>query len=419
MGVANLAGCSSNQDDAEKTTNNQKTQSESTPLEIQHSWNLAAEKDAADSVFDGFQEFHPDVELDEQVVSGRGGGDLKTVVKKRIIDNNPPDSWQSWSGQNLRTYVDAGTLQSLQNEAESRKIKWDVFSSISKDLSKIDGSFVAVPLSIHRLNNLFYNIEILEESGIDPQAIQTPHELVNTVEIVEETTDAVGVVHPTKNVWPTLELWESMLLGEYGLETHQAIGDEEILSNKRAVSESLRLADKYHEQSPDGIVPINWREAAKQFQNGNVAFFHQGDWAAAEFQTDDFEFEADWSCIAFPGTKDQYLLSMDSFPFPRNSSSVTALSEFLQYVSTVETQKRFTQRRGSIPPRKDVPKSGYDPFFRRQMDHFRNTKSQLPSIAHGLAIPPVSRDILINAMKDFTSTWDVEQTTQTILTMFD
>ncbi|WP_266082222.1 ABC transporter substrate-binding protein [Haladaptatus caseinilyticus] len=419
MGIVSLAGCSSDQNDVEKTTTQQEAEDEPQSLEIQHSWTRDAEKDAVTALFDSFQDLHPDVKIDEQAIAGRGGGDLQTTVKKRIIDDNPPDSWQSWSGQNLRTYVDAGVLQGLQNAVELREMEWDEFSSISKRLSRIDESFVAVPLSIHRLNNLFYNVEILDEVGIDPRSIRTPRALVDTVKLIEGTTDHKGVVHATKNVWPTLELWESVLLGESGLQTHQSIVNEQVRSNERAVKESLRLVDAYHEQSPDGIVSSNWREAAKQFQNGNVAFFHQGDWAVAEFRTDDFAFETDWNSVAFPGTEDRYLLSMDSFPFPKNSSAETALPEFLQYVGSVEAQQQFTQTRGSIPPRKDVPKSEYDPFFRRQIEQFRNTKTQLPSIAHGLAIPPASRASLTNAMREFTSTWDVEQATQTILSLFE
>ncbi|WP_435156933.1 ABC transporter substrate-binding protein [Haladaptatus sp. DFWS20] len=419
MGITSLAGCSSDRNDVEKTTTEEKTQDEPSSLEIQHSWTNAGEKDAITSLFEGFQELHSDVEVDEQGVAGRGGGDLQTTVKKRIIDDNPPDSWQSWSGQNLRTYVDAGVLQRLQNGIDFEEMDWNAFSPVSKRLSKIDGSFVAVPLSVSNLNNLFYNVEIMDEVGIDPRTIQTPRALVNSAQIIEESTDHRGVVHATKNVWPTLELWESVLLGEFGVETHQSIVNEKMQSNERAVRESLRIVDEYHEQSPDGIVSSNWREAAKRFQNGNVAFFHQGDWAAAAFRNDDFEFETDWNCVAFPGTNDQYLLSMDSFPFPKNSSATTALPKFLQYVSSVEAQQRFTQNRGSIPPRTDVPEAGYGPFYRRQMKRFRDTNSRLPSIAHGLAVPPASRANLTNAMQDFTSTWDVEQTTQKILTMFD
>ncbi|SIR62574.1 carbohydrate ABC transporter substrate-binding protein, CUT1 family [Haladaptatus litoreus] len=418
VGIASLAGCSSNRSEVEKTTTKQKTQDESMSLEIQHSWTQATEKDAITSLFEGFQDSHTEIEINEQTVAGRGGGNLQTTVKKRIIDNDPPDSWQSWSGQNLRTYVDAGVLQRLQN-GMLQKMGWNAFSPISKQLTKIDGSFVAVPLNIHRLNNLFYNVEIMDEVGIDPHTIQTPRMLIDTVKLVEETTDSSGVVHATKNVWPTLELWESVLLGEHGFETHQAIVNGEMRSNERAVRESLGLVDEYHEQSPDGIVSSNWREAARQFQSGNVAFFHQGDWAPAAFRNDDFEFEIDWNCTAFPGTNDQYLLSMDSFPFSKHSSAKTALFKFLQYVSSVEAQQRFTQKRGSIPPRKDVPASEYDPFYRRQINRFRKTNTQLPSIAHGLAIPPASRADLTSAMQDFTSTWDVEQTTREILTMFD
>lgn len=419
-GTCGLAGCTTWQDQDRTTTAGQKTKEEPASLEIQHSWTATAEKDASKALFDGFQKSNPDIMVSERTVAGRAGGDLQTTIRKRIIEDNPPSSWQAWAGKNLQTYVKAGALTNLDDSFWTGETEWDSFSTISKRLSKVDGSFVAVPLSIHRLNNLFYNVEILEDANIDPKTIDDPHTLLNEVETVEEESEAEGLVHATKYVWPTIELWESMLLGKHGLDTHQSIVNGNVRSNRHAVRDALELVDQYHEHSPQALAPIDWHNAAKRFQNGNVAFFHQGDWAAAEFINDDeFVFGTDWAHMEFPGTENQYLLSMDVFPFPKNNPSPEIIPKFLRYVGSVEAQKRFAQKRGAIPPRKDVPQAAFTPFFRHQIAQFRRIDTQLPSIAHGLAIAPEPRTKLTNAIKEFASTWDVDQTTAKIVEIFD
>ncbi len=415
-----LAGCTNLQKQDRTTTTRRKKKKEQTPLEIQHSWTSTVEEDASQALFDGFQKSRPDVTINERTVAGRAGGDLQTTIKKRIIEDNPPSSWQAWAGKNLQTYVEAKALTNLDDSFWAGDAGWDSFSAISKRLSKVDGSFVAVPLSIHRLNNLFYNVDILEDVGVDPETIDGPHTLLNEVETVEEDSKAEGLVHATKHVWPTIELWESMLVGTHGVDTHQSIVNGNVRSRERAVRDALELVNQYRDYSPQALAPINWHNAANRFRNGNIAFFHQGDWAAAEFINDDeFAFGTDWDYVEFPGTENKYLLSMDLFPFPKNNPSPEVTARFLRYVGSVDAQKRFTQKRGAIPARKDVPRAAFAPFFRRQIAQFRRGETHLPSIAHGLAIAPEPRTKLTNAMKEFTSTWDVDQTAGKIAEIFD
>ncbi|WP_458190931.1 ABC transporter substrate-binding protein [Haladaptatus sp. NG-WS-4] len=419
-GSVGLAGCTTHLEQIQTKIATQKPENKSASLDIQHSWTTNIEKDASKVLFDGFRKSSSDITINERTVDGRAGGDLQMTIKKRIIDDNPPSTWQAWAGKNLQTYVKAGALTNLDDSFWKGDTKWDSFSAISKQLSKVNGSFVAIPLSIHRLNNLYYNIHILNDLDINPKSIDDPLTLLNEVETVHEESEAEGLVHATKQIWPTIELWESMLLGKHGLDTHQSIVNGNIRSKELAVKDALELVDQYHEYSPQALAPINWHNAANRFRNGNIAFFQQGDWAAAEFINDDeFVFGTDWDYMEFPGTEDQYLLSMDLLPFPRNNPSAEVTSRFLQYVGSAKAQKGFAQKRGAIPPRKDVPRAAFSPFFRRQLSQFRRVKTQLPSIAHGLAIAPEPRTKLTNAMNEFTSTWDVDQTAGKIVEIFD
>lgn len=415
-----LAGCSMFQEQTQPPMESRDQQTESRALDILHPWTTSNEKDAAENLFSGFQRRYPETEIDEQTVAGRVGGDLQTTVKKQIIDGDPPSLWPTWGGMNLRTYVDGGALTQIGEDFWSEKTEWSLFPENIRHLSKVDDSYVAVPLSIHRLNNLFYNIEILEDVGIDPKSIDDPQTLLNAVETVEEESDAKGLVHATKTVWPTLELWESILLGEFGEKAYESVVNGNIRSNERAVRDSLELVEQYRKHSPSTIVPFDWRKATKRFLAGDIAFFHQGDWAAAAFRGDDeFVFRTNWGHVAFPGTADQFLLSLTSFPFPKHSRSTETTTEFLQYVGSRSAQKEFAQRRGAIPSRRDVPKAEFSRYFRRQIRRFRGGEGTIPSIAHGLAVAPAPQTKLTKAMEHFTSTWNVDQTTQKILRIFE
>ncbi|MCO8244949.1 MULTISPECIES: ABC transporter substrate-binding protein [unclassified Haladaptatus] len=415
-----LAGCSSLRENNRTSTSTEKRQTQPTSLDILHSWSTSLEKDAAHALFDGFQQRHPDLKVDDLTIGGRVGGDLQTTVKKRIIEEKSPSSWQTWGGENLQTYGDAGALTEIRDDFWSGKTGWESFSPIVRRLSKVNRSYVAIPFNIHRLNDLFYNINILEDVGIDPESIDDPQSLLDAVKIVKEDSEADGVVHATNTFWSTLELWESMLLGEFGFQTHRSIVDGNVRSNEDAIRSSLESVKQYCNQSPETVISPSRDQTVKRFQNGNSAFFYQGDWVAKELMTDDeFRYGTDWGHMAFPGTEDDFLLSLTLFPFPENSPSHESTAKFLRYIGSRNTQKRFTLSRGAIPARNDVSQEAFGPFFRQQIARFRGPETNVPSMSHGLVIAPEAWTKLTGAMKSFTSTWDVDRTTQHLMGMFE
>jgi glucose/mannose transport system substrate-binding protein len=228
---------------------------------------------------------------------------------------------------------------------------------------------------------------------------------------VESNTDAVGMAHQTKSAWSTGQLWAQVLLGEYGRETYVAFTEGKVSENEEAIEDSLSIVKEYTEYFNEDAGSISWTEANKKVINGEAAFFHQGDWAAGMYRGQDgFEFESDWGQVPFPGTEGVYALNMDSFPFPTNNPSPKAAEKFLQYCGSVDAQERFNPKKGSIPPRTDVPKDEFGPFLSRQMDDFADSDAQVKSIQHGLAIPPEALNNFGDAMSTFTSDWNVDKT---------
>lgn len=402
IGVTGLAGCMG--DGGDEDIDYEK-------LEVQHWWTGGDGNKAVTALFEGFKEKYPDVEVNQNPVAGGAGENLHTVIKKRILNDNPPSSWQAWPGKNLQPYVDADKLKDIGDSVWSANDMKDAYLQGPKDAAKPGGNFVTVPINIHRLNNLFYNTEVVEEAGVDPSSISKPSDLVDAMKTVEENTDAAGMAHQTKSAWSTGQLWAQVLLGEHGEDTYVAFTEGKVAENEEAIKNSLGIVKEYKEYFNGDAGSIGWTEANKKIINGEAAFFHQGDWAAGMYRGQDgFEFESDWNQVAFPGTSGVYALNMDSFPLPKNNPSPEATKAFLQYCGSVDAQERFNPKKGSIPPRTDVPKDEFGPFLSRQMDEFADSDVQVPSIQHGLAIAPDPLSNFGEAMSSFVSNWDVEET---------
>jgi glucose/mannose transport system substrate-binding protein len=413
-GIAGLAGCIGGSGES----GNSGGKSESNTLEIQHWWTGSDGSAAIASLLKGFKQKYPDIKVNENPVAGGGGTNLEAVIKKRVLNGNPPSTWQAWPGANLKPFVDAGKLKDIGDSVWSKNDMKSAYLKGPKQVAKPSGNYVTVPINIHRLNNLFYNKKVIEEAGVDPASIAKPSDLVGAMKKVEDA-GYTGMAHSTKSSWMTGELWAQVILGEYGNDVYTAFTEGKVKENKKAVEGALDIVKEYSKFYPKDSGSIGWEGANRKVINGKAGFIDMGDWAAGMYRAQkEFKYEKDWGHVPYPGTKGMYALNMDSFPFPKNNPSPDVTEKFLRYAGSIEAQKRFNPKKGSIPPRTDVPMKPFGPFLKQQRKDFEKSKAQPPSIAHGLALPPGQLKSFGEAMASFTASYDVNATYSKLVKVF-
>jgi glucose/mannose transport system substrate-binding protein len=380
------------------------------PLEIVHWWTAGGEEEALNALLEGFQEEYPDAEIDNNPAPGGAGSAIDAVIQSRIIDEEPPSTFQIWPGESLRPYLDADVLANVGD-------LWDdeiqeAYLEGPMEAARPDGTFVSVPLNIHRLNNLFYNVEVIEEAGVDVAGVESPGDLVGVLETIESETDAVGMANQTASPWSTLQLWETVFVGQHGTDAFQAILDGEAADRESEIREAFEVVTEYEAFFPEDAGAIAWDEGNAQVITGGAATIHQGDWAAGQYKAEGgFEFETDWEHVPFPGTEGVYSLVMDSFVMPEPNPTPTLTENFLDYVGTVDAQERFNPIKGSIPPRTDVPDDEFGPFLSRQKADFAEATDQPTTIAHGSAVDPSLKSEVEEVVAAYTEHWNPERAT--------
>ena len=423
VGLAGCTGNSNNQTTTKSgTTTSKQSSGETTTsgnggggqsyntLEIQHWWTGGDGADAIKALMAGFEKKYPDIKVKQNPVAGGAGQNLHTVIKKRILNDNPPSSWQAWPGKNLTPFTNANKLADIESDVWDKNGMKDAYLEGPKQAAKPAGNYVTVPLNIHRLNNLFYNVPVVKKAGVDPSSIKKPSDLLDAMKQVENKTDAVGMAQQTKSGWSTLQLWVEVLIGEHGLDTYKKFYSGNTSAVESQMKDAFDIVKQYKQYFNEDAGSIDWTQANTKIIDGKAAFFHQGDWAAGMYRSQsNFEFKKDWNQVPYPGTTGLYVINMDSFPFPKNNPSPEATKKFLQFCGSVEGQKLFNPKKGSIPPRTDVPKDAFDAFSQRQMDQFKNSKAQPMSTTHGLTTPPDVLTSLKDATATFVSNWDANQ----------
>ena len=380
-------------------------------LEIVHWWTAGGEKDALDALIDGFEQEYPEVEVTNNPAPGGAGSALDTEIQSRIINENPPNTFQIWPGKALNTYLESDVLVDISDNVWDDGMRDAYLDGVKQMSQDADGNFVAVPLNIHRLNNLFYNVDVLNEAGVDPASLDSPSALLDAMETIDAETDAAPMAHQTQAVWSTLQMWEDVLIGHAGVDVYKDVLAGNITDHEQDVKESLQLVVDFREYFNDDAGSVAWDEANSKVIQGDAGFMHQGDWAAGQYgASEDFEFEANWNNTAFPGTSGTYHVVADSFVMPTSNPSPEATAKWLSYAGSVDGQERFNPVKGSIPPRTDVPNDEFGPFLQSQREDFDNSDAQPPTIAHGTGVTPEVKSSVEGAFSSFIGSWNVDST---------
>lgn len=425
IGAAALAGCA--EDEAEGDGDGDEDADEDGggdggdggdvgELEIVHWWTAGGEEEALNALLDGFQEEYPDVEINNNPAPGGAGTAIDAEIQTRVIDEDPPSTFQIWPGEALRPYTDADVLEPVGDLWEDGAEEAYLDGVI--DAASPEGEIVSVPINIHRLNNIFYNVEVVDDAGIDVEGIETPDDLLDGLEAADDA-GYVGMAQQTQEPWGTLQLWEVVFTGQHGVDVFQQFLDGNAADLEDEINESLSLVVEYSEYFNEDAGSVSWDEANADVITGDAAFHHNGDWAAGEYQTaEDFEYGDQWDYGPFPGTDGVYTLVMDSFVMPTNNPSPEATEAYITYCSTVDAQERFNPPKGSIPPRTDVPTGEFPPFLQDQMSDFEASDDQVTSIAHGSGLEPGMASEVEEAFAVFTDNWDPDETTNELIEIF-
>lgn len=402
-GAAGLAGCMGGGNG-----------SGSNAIQLLHAWSDGDGNAAIGALIEGFTEAHPDVEFADEPVNGAARGNLDQVISNRLQANDPPSTFQTWPGQTLTKFGDA--YADIEGDVWNDDLK-DNYLAGPKEQAQLDGTYVTVPLNIHRINNLFYNTAVLEEAGVDPESMSSPADVVDACEAVSQNTDAVPFANQTSGAWSTVQLWETILLAEAGIDGYNAFieGEGDVDQVRSALENVVELSEYY----PSDASSLSFTEANTMVMDGDAAFIHQGDWAAGAYSgNDDFNYGEDWGQVTYPGTSGSYLLNMDSFPYLANNPSPEATKTFLSYCGSAEGQVLFNKEKGSIPPRKDADVSELNTFQQDQYDDFTNADNQPPSIQHGLAVSPGISTNIGSAFSGFLENYDADTTADDLISAF-
>lgn len=404
VGLTGLAGCAGTDSEGERDTANDER------FEIAHEW-TDEEAQALEALVDGFEAEYGEVEIALDRVSEPSADTAHSEIRDRVIDGDPPGTFQSRPGEGLRPYLDEGAIAPI-NDVWNTDMR-EGYLDGPMEAAAPDGDAVCVPIAVNRLNNLFYNVEIVEDADVDLDGVGTPEGFVDALESLYGD-GVVGMAHGPETPWSTLQLWETVFVGQHGTSAFDGLVSGDAAEYEQEVHSAFEMVERYAEYGPEDADATGDNEAADRLVSGDAATLHQGDWVARRYD-EEFEYGTDWDVVPFPGTEGIYTMVMSAFVLPSGSQSPETAREFLAHCGTADAQQLITSHTGSIPPRTDVPDDEFGPFLRDQMTAFTHADFLTTTITHGSAVDPRVVGELEAVVAEFDENLDPETATDGVV----
>ncbi|WP_374673671.1 ABC transporter substrate-binding protein [Ideonella sp.] len=372
-------------------------------IEVLHWWTAGGEAKAATALKLTLQKSGH--RWRDFAVAGGGGDSAMTVLKSRVVSGNAPSAAQI-KGPSIQEWAREGVLANMDDVARAEK--WnELLPPVVADVMKYKGSYVAVPVNVHRVNWLWANPAVFAKAGVK---VPTTWDEFFTAADALKKAGVVPVAHGGQN-WQDFTTFEAVALGVGGTDFYKkALVQLDPAALKSPTMEKVLTTFKRVKDYTDRNAPgRDWNLATAMVIKGEAAMQIMGDWAKGEFVAAGKVPGKDFVCAPAPGTARAFTFNIDSFALfqLKDADKIAAQKELARQIMAPEFQEVFNLNKGSIPVRMGMPMDKFDDCARQSAKDFGDTAkagSLVPSIAHGMAVPSAAEGAIKDAVSQFWNT---------------
>jgi glucose/mannose transport system substrate-binding protein len=389
---------SDSKDDAKATT-------EKSTIEIYSWWTAGGEAEALSTLIDTYKkEYKNDDVLNSTANAGDKVAEAFTTMNKRLAKNDPPDSWQAILGKNLVSYTQfvpadaakgtkpVNTALDLTDLYDSEGWTDKFPPGVAAAMKDGDGTY-AVPLSVGRINELFYNKAIFDKYKMTPP--ETLDDLWKIGETLKGEVDgdgnpiipmviSSGYTTEHSQAWPVRFVFDAVLMAEKnGIQFRQdyysgkaAVDDPTYLQGAMDFDKLLTMYTNAGNQdlaetgSDADALKLEWQGAADMLHSGRAAMFLHGNWVKAYLESKGDLADTDFGVVQFPPKA--FVYAGDSFVVSKDAPHMDAALDFLKLLGSPDAQAAFNRKKGALPARIDADTSDFDTIGQQEATDFKN-----------------------------------------------
>jgi glucose/mannose transport system substrate-binding protein len=280
----------------------------------------------------------------------------RRVLRKRLMEGDPPDSFQANAGADLMQWVLVNGIDARESRLRPlddlpAMADWKAtWPDMLRTAISHNGHVYAVPANVHRLNTVFFNPTVLREVGaLPPARVEDLFVLGDALARRGIPLLAVG----SKDPWTlSVIIIESLLIAQHGAEFYESYFGGRLEADEPRLQQTLATALRLLRYANADRESLHWEEAARMVYDGRAAMTVMGDWARTLFEGP--ELDARYREAAFPGTEAVFVFACNTFPLPLGAKNEAGARRLLESIGSLEAQAAIGRSKTSIPARLDV-----------------------------------------------------------------
>lgn len=338
----------------------------------------------------------------DTTVAGEGASAL-TTLRARALAGNPPGAVQL-KGPDIQEWGALGVLRSVDDVATAEN--WnDLLPPTLQDVMRYNGSYVAVPVTIHRIEWMYASPKALAAVGA---SIPTTWAEFN--ETATKMVDAgITPVALGGQKWQEITMFEAVAFG-HGVDWYRKAFtqlDDEALNAPEMIS-TLEQIRKMVGWTDSGMSGRDYEATAALMLKGEAGFQFMGDWELGALDKAGAVQGEDYICAPTPMSNGEkgFILNADSIALFNvdDKAQIKGQELFAKIGMSKEFQLAFNEAKGSIPPRTDVPLDTFSDCqkqARADLDAAVASGTMVRSMAHSMAVNNNIRSGIIDAVSDY------------------
>lgn len=361
-------------------------------VEFLHWWTSQGEQQALSVLTQHLQQH--DIQLAPSPVLGGGGDSAMTVLQARALAGNPP-SFAQIEGPSIKAWDAIGILHDVNSVGKAHH--WDsTLYPLSKQINKTDNGYVALPLTLHRLNWLWVNHHLLNKLNQPvPTSWQAMFEVMEQAKAQGINPLAVG-----EQPWQIAQLFENLVIATGGVDFYtKAMVDLEPNSiDSEILTEALKQFRRLSLLIDNPLSDTKWDTATRALADNQALFQLGGDWILGDLMAKGIQVPEQIGCYPAPESDDVFLYNMDSLIFMASKSfTKDQANQTANVLAERKFQANFNRVKGSIPVRTDIELSDFNPCQIKSYNAFKKGLAHnkaVPSMIDSMAVNPVAQQAI-------------------------
>jgi glucose/mannose transport system substrate-binding protein len=273
---------------------------------------------------------------------------------------------------------------------------------------KPEGSWVAAPMNIHRINWLWGSPKAMEAAGV----AELPKTWADFNAACDKAVAAgkICLAHFSAD-WSDATTFEVVVYGmDIDLYRKAFVeGDPEAVRSPEMVAAFEQFRKMITDYMDPDIAGRDYFTASAMMANGDALFFIMGDWEIGILAEAGSKPETDYVCAQAPTDwgKPGFILNSDSVVFFEQSDPdyIEGQKLLAHLIVSPEFQTIFNQTKGSIPSRLDVDLSeGWNPcqqIAQKDLQASIEADTLVRSMAHNMTVPQKVRGAMMEIITEF------------------